>query len=210
MPLWIANLHTGEIAMPPPNTINTALARIIVREPSALPTGCWEWTGHTNKGYGIISIRCKNYTAHRLIYQHYRGPVSDDMDLHHECENRICVNPDHLTPKTRRDHLMGHDNCIPAIESRKTHCSKGHPYSGRNLAYRKSGVRRCLTCERIRDANKPRKGGGNREKKCCPKGHPYEGGNLIQASTPFGVSRRCRVCRNDQSRKSKAARRANR
>ncbi len=36
------------------------------------------------------------------------------------------------------------------VNSAKTHCPSGHPYSGDNLAIRKNGNRRCRTCERIR------------------------------------------------------------
>jgi hypothetical protein len=67
-------------------------------------TGCWEWLMARNKaGYGLAGVEGE-YLAHRVAYKEKFGPVPEGHDLHHKCENKGCVNPEHLEPLRRGPH----------------------------------------------------------------------------------------------------------
>lgn len=64
--------------------------------------GCWIWQRHVLPGgYGLVTGRS---TAHRVYYEKFVGPIPEGFDVHHKCEVRACVNPDHLEPMARRPH----------------------------------------------------------------------------------------------------------
>ncbi|MDE1854509.1 MAG: HNH endonuclease [Thaumarchaeota archaeon] len=90
--------------------------------------------------------------AHRFSYQLLIGQIPAGLTLDHLCRNRGCVNPAHLQAVSNRENLL-RGKGWSGLNSRKTHCPKGHPLSGDNLSPRwlKKGRRVCLTCIREKD-----------------------------------------------------------
>jgi len=111
-------------------------------------SGCWNWTKHLDKdGYGILKVNGRDTKAHRFSYEHYVGPISEGLVIDHLCRNRKCVNPNHLEPVTPRTNVL-RGKTITAKNKAKTHCIRGHEFSGANLSFRAGGRRKCLACQR--------------------------------------------------------------
>ena len=71
-------------------------------------TGCWLWQFcRKPSGYGQVRWKRKPYQAHRWVYERLVGPVPRNMEVHHEvCNNRGCVNPNHMEIVTHRENLV--------------------------------------------------------------------------------------------------------
>jgi hypothetical protein len=65
--------------------------------PKGAPDSCWEWKGHRQpKGYGSIHQSHKVHMAHRIAYEIHFGPIPDNTQVLHKCDNPPCCNPNHL------------------------------------------------------------------------------------------------------------------
>lgn len=113
---------------------------------------CIHWSGFkTRDGYGRVNVNGVETVAHRHLYEQAHGPLADDLQLHHICRTRDCVNLEHLQVVTPSEHAK------LSLAATKTHCIKGHPLTGENLYLRPNGRRTCRTCNRHAVARYARK-----------------------------------------------------
>jgi hypothetical protein len=168
------------------------------------PGGCWVWTGCLNDaGYGTFRWGKQGSSpvrAHRLCYELSVGPIPSAHHLHHLVEEKACVgpscvNPDHLQPTTAANHILNLTTTSRAyVESRQTHCVRGHEFNEENTHFREDGKRQCRLCanETRRAKYVPRRV----LKDFCSQGHPLSGENLvIYKTSKGGVGRGCKACR---------------
>lgn len=99
----------GQIRGEPVRFIHGHHARKDIDRYELGPTGCWLWTGGvTEDGYGKLMRDGRVEVAHRHFYEREHGAIPAGLELHHRCEVKGCVNPEHLQPLTPAEHRRLH------------------------------------------------------------------------------------------------------
>lgn len=130
------------------------LMAFVIPEPNS---GCLLWTGALNRaGYGSIGRGRAGEgvaLAHRVTYEHFVGPIPEELELDHLCRVRSCCNFRHLEPVTHAENVRrgigsGPANLASPMNKPQLFCRKGHPMEDGNLYYWGTTKRRrkCLIC----------------------------------------------------------------
>ena len=70
-------------------------------------SGCHEWQSTIKKdGYGQFWYDGKNMRAHRAAYILLKGKIPKGKFILHKCDNRCCVNLEHLYVGTQKDNVQ--------------------------------------------------------------------------------------------------------
>lgn len=103
-------------------------------------------------GYGKLCEPRGNstagYLAHRVMYEDAYGPIPAELQIDHICDNKSCINPEHLQAVTRRQNMRKY--------YKPNSCNKGHELTPDNVVYElkntKNGCRSrvCRICKNAR------------------------------------------------------------
>ncbi len=77
--------------------------KILINISKDTDNGCWNWNGQiSNSGYGKLMIKdekigTRMMSAQTVSYLAFIGELADGSLVKQSCNNRLCVNPEHLT-----------------------------------------------------------------------------------------------------------------
>lgn len=108
--------------------------------------GCFICTSHKPGCHGYPQINYKRTTsrAHRMVYEEMFGEIPKGLVVRHKCDNKLCINPEHLELGTIADNA--HD-----IDER------GYRLKGEDIATSKLKESDVISIKKIFKQKKPNK-----------------------------------------------------
>ncbi len=111
---------------------------------------CIEWDkSFFQNGYGRAWLNGKSITAHRAAWIKAFGEINNSkIFVCHKCDNRKCINIDHLFLGTQTDNMkdmMAKGRHSRGVRPNKTHCKNGHGHNDKNT-YIRGNTRSCRKC----------------------------------------------------------------
>lgn len=114
---------------------------LCIPEPNS---GCHLWlAGVGSSGYGVFSdTRESTIGAHQAAWIAHRGPIPEGAHVLHDCDTKLCVNPEHLKLGTHAQNMReafarGLNKPIPKKLSAKAVAEiRASASRGRDLALR--------------------------------------------------------------------------
>jgi hypothetical protein len=95
-------------------------------ERSVATNECFIWQGAgKGNGYGVAVYKGKQTTVHRVMYMLVHGAIPDGYEVDHTCNNRACINPDHLQSVSHAENMY-------LATLRRVTCKTGHEWNDKN------------------------------------------------------------------------------
>lgn len=106
---------------------------------------CLIWGPVNSTRYGTITINKKNYSAHRIIATLVYGLPAENQVVMHSCNNKPCINPEHLSIGSQSDNLKYaaslRRNFVPGLKGEEHRMSKLNDTSVREIREKyKNGI----------------------------------------------------------------------
>ena len=87
--------------------------------------GCFVVTSHAKaNGYPILNIEGTTVNVHRKIYKELFGGIKKGLVIRHKCDNRSCINPEHLEPGTYQDNMDDMAERKRSLHGERNHFAK--------------------------------------------------------------------------------------
>lgn len=68
---------------------------------------CYICVSHkvNSQGYATTSFKGESTQLHRLVYEELKGEIPPGFHIRHTCDNRLCINPEHMLTGTATDNM---------------------------------------------------------------------------------------------------------